>query len=524
VTEGHFQPTGRPDAQSTDPATLQPNILLIVTDQHQYAAAGPAAGGWSPRLEKLACEGAWFRRGYTVTVPCSPARASLFTGLYPHRHGMLNNCTMPFAVSPDVRPDCDAWGQRLMDAGYRTRYVGKWHAGVARGPVDYGFDIAERPFDADAYRQREGIPSAPRKEADIWHFTDVGGRAWPLYGRTPGPPDASPTAMQAAATVEVLRDLVQESSPPAGGSGGAGPTESLRPWCIWTNFTGPHEPYAVPEPYASMFGPHTVPLPASFHDLCEDKPAYVRRTRQSWFGQITEEHARRAIAHYRGYCAMIDHYVGTILDVLEQSGQADNTLVVFTTDHADMLGAHGLWFKDAYGYEESHHVPLLLRWPAAIRAGTVIDAYARTLDLGPTFLEAAGAAPLDPCHGTSLLPLLRGESGADQAPERRELFLEEHGNFFNFTLRAVADGRHKLVWNAYDFDELYDLEDDPHERRNLARDPAHAQTYQRMCDLLWTWMARVDDPYASDRFGASVVLPRGVSGAPIAQGVTRLSQ
>ncbi len=510
-------------AGQATPRPPRPNILLIVTDQHQYAAAGPAAGGWSPRLEELARQGAWFRRGYTVTVPCSPARASLFTGLYPHRHGMLNNCAMPFAVSPDVRPGCDSWGRRLADAGYRMCYAGKWHAGVERGPVHYGFDVADRTFDGEAYRRRLGLPPVRREDADIWSFQDVGGRSWPLYGRTPGPPDASPTAMQAAHTIDVLREVVAEGGSAVRGGGAASSpvssgtlasaagtgAEDDRPWCLWTNFGGPHEPYAVPEPYASMFDPAEVELPASFHDPCDDKPAYVRRTRQSWFGQVTEEHARRAIAHYRGYCAMIDHYVGLILDFLEESGQAEHTLVAFTTDHAEMLGAHGLWFKDAYGYEESHHVPLLLRWPAGIPAGTVIDAYARTLDLGPTFLEAAGAAPLDPCHGGSLLPLLRGEPGADQAPERRELFLEEHGNFFNFTLRAVADGQYKLVWNAYDFDELYNLQEDPHELRNLARDPAHAHTYRRMCDLLWTWMARVDDPYGNDRFGASVVLPRG---------------
>ncbi|HET7769640.1 MAG TPA: sulfatase-like hydrolase/transferase, partial [Chloroflexota bacterium] len=403
----------------------------------------------------------------------------------------------PFAISPDVRPDCDAWGRHLMEAGYRTRYVGKWHAGVERGPVDYGFDVAERRFDAGAYLARVGVGPSRAEEADIWRFTDAGGRAWALYGRTAGPPDASPTAMQAAATIDVLRDLAEE------------PSGAESPWCVWTNFSGPHEPYAVPEPYASLFDPAGVQLPASFHDMCADKPAYVRRTRQSWFGGISDEHARRAIAHYRGYCAMIDHYVGRILDFLDESGQRDDTLVVFTTDHADMLGAHGLWFKDAYGYEESHHVPLLMRWPAGIAPGTVVDCYARTMDLGPTFLEAAGAAPLDPCHGVSLLPVLRGEAGAAEAPERRELFLEEHGNFFNFTLRAVADGRFKLVWNAHDFDELYDLEEDPHERRNLAADQAHTATYARLCELLWQWMARVEDPYGSERFGASVVLPRG---------------
>jgi arylsulfatase A-like enzyme len=474
----------------------RPNILLIVTDQQQYANAGPAAPERSPCLAALAAQGAWFRRGYTVTTPCSPSRASLVTGVYPHRHGMLNNCTMPFAVSREIAAGCDSWGRRLMDAGYRMRFVGRWHAGVERGPVEYGFDTEYRIFDSARYLRQLGLSEPP--DSEVWEFVDVGGRPWPQYGRQRGPVEASATAMQAQATIEALRDVTRAHG------GGA----SDAPWCIWTNFTGPHSPFVIPEPYASMYDWRDVPLPASFDDPCEDKPAYVRRTRQSWFGQIDEVHARKTIAHYWGFCTLVDHYVGSVLDCLEACGAAENTLVAFTSDHGEMLGAHGLWHKDAYAYEETHRLPFIMRWPGVIPQGTVVDAFARTVDLGPTFVEATGAAPIDPCHGTSLLPLLAGVPGAGEALERRELLIEEHGNFFNFTIRALSDGHFKLTWNANDFDELYHLEADPHEIHNLAGCPEHAATYRRMCDRLWEWMERLDDPYAGPRFGASVSLPR----------------
>ena len=133
----------------------QPNILLIMSDQQQYATAGPAAGGWSPNLERLAREGIWFRRGYTVTTPCAPARASIATAVYPHAHHVLNNCHVPYAVSREIRDGVPTWGPLMSAAGYRMRYAGKAHLGWERGAVEYGFDSEEREFD------KAGVPARP---------------------------------------------------------------------------------------------------------------------------------------------------------------------------------------------------------------------------------------------------------------------------------------------------------------------------------------------------------------------------
>lgn len=129
-----------------------------MTDQQQYATAGPAADGRSPRLAQLASQGAWFRRAYTATTPCSPARASVATGVYPHRHGMLNNCHVPYAIAREIAPDCDTWGRHLTEVGYRVRYVGKWHVGFELGPAEHGFDTENRRFNVQAYRWRLGLP------------------------------------------------------------------------------------------------------------------------------------------------------------------------------------------------------------------------------------------------------------------------------------------------------------------------------------------------------------------------------
>ena len=177
----------------TQSVLKQPNILFIMSDQQQYATAGPAAGGWSPNLERLAREGIWFRRGYTVTTPCAPARASIATAVYPHAHHVLNNCHVPYAVSREIRDGVPTWGPLMSAAGYRMRYAGKAHLGWERGAVEYGFDSEEREFDKAAYQrdhrirteQQGGVPkpsagSGPRP--GTWGFHDAAGVYWLHYG------------------------------------------------------------------------------------------------------------------------------------------------------------------------------------------------------------------------------------------------------------------------------------------------------------------------------------------------------
>ena len=235
---------------------------------------------------------------------------------------------------------------------------------------------------------------------------------------------------------------------------------------------------------------------------------YVRRARETWFREIDEEHTRKSIAHYQAYSSLIDHYVGGVLDFLDESGQADNTVVVYTSDHGDMMGAHGLWFKDIWPYEETHRMPYIMRWPAGLEAGQVCDDYVRTLDLGPTFLDLAGAEPLQGAHGISLLPLLTGQPDAADRVEHRELFMQDHGNIFYFMNRTICDGRYKFVFNGFDYDELYDLQEDPHEMHNLAENPHCADVRERLQDRLWDWMLKLEDPYAGRQYAANVILGR----------------
>ncbi len=489
----------------------QPNILFIMSDQQQYATAGPAAGGWSPNLERLAREGIWFRRGYTVTTPCAPARASIATAVYPHAHHVLNNCHVPYAVSREIRDGVPTWGPLMSAAGYRMRYAGKAHLGWERGAVEYGFDSEEREFDKAAYQrdhrirteQQGGVPkpsagSGPRP--GTWGFHDAAGVYWLHYGVEDVPPEATTTAMQAEAGLQQLRALADESS--------------NQPWCLWMNFTGPHNPYIVPREYAERFDWGDVPVPPSFYTdatastQSAPKPAYVRRARETWFREIDEEHTRKSIAHYRAYSALIDNYVGSVLDFLDESGQAENTVVVYTSDHGDMMGAHGLWFKDIWPYEETHRMPYIMRWPKGFEAGQVCDDYVRTLDLGPTFLDLAGAEPLKGAHGISLLPLLAGQPDAADRPEHRELFMQDHGNIFYFMNRTICDGRYKFVFNGFDYDELYDLQEDPHEMHNLAENPHCTDVRERLQDRLWDWMLQLEDPYAGRQYAANVILGR----------------
>jgi arylsulfatase A-like enzyme len=196
-----------------------------------------------------------------------------------------------------------------------------------------------------------------------------------------------------------------------------------------------------------------------------------------------------------------------VLDALDRGGQAANTLVIFTSDHGDMAGAHRQFIKGWQPYEETYRVPLVLRWPDVIAPGGVCERLVQLHDLAHTFADIAGAAPICPTDGRSLLPLLRDPQGADWEDVA---FCCYYGGEFLYTQRMVITPRYKYVFNGFDCDELYDLARDPHEIHNVLDDPAYAAARDDLRTLLWQQMERYGDPYAQNRYGAARYLPRPV--------------
>lgn len=292
---------------------------------------------------------------------------------------------------------------------------------------------------------------------------------------------------------------------------------SGQPWCLYVGPIGPHDPFIIPEPYASMYDATDVPLPESYCDTLEDKPRVYARMRNQYWGQLSPEEVKESIAHYWGYCTVMDNMLGDVLAALDSTGQADNTLVVFMSDHGEYGGAHGLYLKGVPAFREGYNVPAIMRWPAGIVNGDrVVDEFVTLADFAPTFLELAGAPIPAGTHGRSLLPFLRDEAPAGW---RDALYTEMNGVELYYTQRSVTTKQYKYVYNGFDLDELYDLTADPHELVNRADDPTLAAVKRSLIGRMWQLAAEHQDtifiPYATTAlapYGPGVAFEDGWTG------------
>ncbi len=219
---------------------------------------------------------------------------------------------------------------------------------------------------------------------------------------------------------------------------------------------------------------------------------------------------RESIAHYWAYCTLQDELLGEVLDALDASGQAGDTLVVFMSDHGDYVGAHGLYLKGVPAFREAYHVPCIMRWPAGIRnPGRTVDAFVTLADFAPTFLELGEATQPADLSGASLLPFLRNET-PDAWPDAYHTQL--NGVELYYTQRAVVTRDFKYVYNGFDFDELYDLRNDPHEMVNLADRPEYQEIQHDLVRRMWRFAAREQDMIFNP-YGTVALAPWGPADA-----------
>jgi arylsulfatase A-like enzyme len=262
------------------------------------------------------------------------------------------------------------------------------------------------------------------------------------------------------------------------------------PWCQYIGPLGPHDPYFVPQEYLDRYRLEDIRLPENFNDPMTDKPALYRRTREK-FDQLTEREHREAIRHYLAFCTYEDALFGKVLEALEETGEADHTLVLYVSDHGDYNGEHGLWCKGLPCFKGAYHVPAVIRWPEGIAgAGRTEDAFITLADFAPTFLEIAGIKTGRSFAGKSLTPFFRNER-----PEEWQdaIFTQSNGNELYGIQRSVMTRDWKLVYNGFDYDELYDLRSDPLEQHNCAGDPAYEAALQELYKKLWRFARQVND-------------------------------
>lgn len=434
-----------------------PNILFLITDQQRWDAIG-RVGEWAgtPHLDALAERSLRFDRCVTNSPVCVPARFCMLSGLYPHNTGVWNNCRHT------VPPETPTWFQVIRDAGYRTALFGKthWH------PHDG--DLRDREHLINAYGFNDVCEvTGPRASARCRsHMTDAWEAAglWRAYRDdyderfSNDPQVVRPSPLPAELYYdgwvgERARQYIEAY-------------DRDQPWFCYVGFPGPHEPWDTPEPWAGTHDPADMPEPRPFPaDAADGRPrggldAMAGRQR---LHPDHADHARKLRADYADNVALIDDQVGRLLQTIEQRGELDNTIVLFTSDHGEMNGDAGLVYKGNF-LDGAARVPLLLHAPGG--ATGAVRQPVEFNDVGPTLAELAGATVDHEQFAVSLAPLLR-----DPAATVRDDALSE----LNGEMMLVND-RWKLAVNDQGRPYLlFDLHNDPEETTNLAGDPAHAE-------------------------------------------------
>jgi choline-sulfatase len=429
------------------------NILVLMADQMTPSSLRVYGNKVSktPRIDALAREGVVFDSAYCASPLCAPSRFALMAGKLPSKIGAYDNAA-------ELSAQTLTFAHYLRAAGYRTVLSGKMHF---CGPDQlHGF---EERLTTDIYPADFGwVPD--------WEQPEVR-PSW--YHNMSSVLDAGPCVrtnqldFDDEVTFTVRQKLYDIARERQAGS-------DARPFCIVASLTHPHDPYAIPSEYWNLYRDEEIDLPRTTLGLDESDPhsKRLRHVSENDRTPPTQEQVRNARRAYYGALSYVDAQFGAILDALNATGLADDTIVVVTSDHGDMLGERGLWYKMTF-FENAARVPLIVHAPKAFEPHRVKGSVS-TIDLLPTLVElATGRRDTtwpDAIDGRSLVPHLRRDGGHD------ETFGEYLAEGAIAPIVMIRRGRYKFIHTPVDPDQLFDLEADPQELTNLASDPAHAKT------------------------------------------------
>ena len=441
------------------------NIVLILSDDHRFDFMGfherAPAFLETPGFDRMAAEGAHLANAFVNTSLCSPSRASILTGLYPHEHGVVDN-------QSQLRQDLTLFPEILQDAGYTTAFVGKWHMGEHTDEPQPGFDRWVSFAGQGVYFDQELNVDGERREVE-GYITDV-------------------LTDQALGWLDEVRS-------------------GEKPFMLYLSHKAVHSEFEPAPRHEGRFADLAIPYPATMADTeekYEGKPRWVREQRSSWHGVDYLFHGAMTFDElYRGYSETllgVDESVSRLLAYLEQNGLAESTLVLYMSDNGFLLGEHGLIDK-RHAYEESMRIPMLVWAPGLVEPGTRIEEMVLNVDVAPTLLDLAGGRIAEQMNGASMLPLLRGET----VPWRDEMLFVYYWEFpfpHTPTVLALRDERYKYVFyhGVWDTNELFDLSEDPYETENLIDDPAAAERVSAMRGRLFELLGKAEAMYVPFHF------------------------
>ncbi len=508
-----------------------PNFLCIVTDQHRADHLGCAGNPVirTPNIDRIAGSGTRFSNAYVNNPLCMPGRATMFTGRTPRGHGVRTN-----GIGLDRR--IPTMTQALVDAGYRTASVGKIHLRPFAIPT--GARCADPLTEPETrYAWTEGglaaVPT-PYYGLQEVHFVGGHGVAWGDYGnwlakqgedalrlRTREAGGPTRTGAEQAWKMAMPEELhvskwiadrtIEFLSRQQG---------STQPFFLWCSFPDPHHPYCPPGRWFDMYDPADVPMPVRREGELDSLPPHFGRIRREDLPlsgrvkatQMPDEQLREILALTYGMISLADHHIGRVLDAVERFGLREDTVVVFLSDHGDMMGDHWLINKGPFHFDGLLKVPFIWSWPGHFRQ-SVSPSPVSMLDFAPTILDLAGVPipegevpptpeayqMLPPWPGKSLAPLLRGE--VDHVQD--SVLVENDEDYIGLRLRTLVTERYKItVYPGQPYGELFDRQADPHELYNRWDDPGLRTTRLELQAQLLDRLALTDS-----------VLPRRVSHA-----------
>ncbi len=433
-----------------DEPARQPNIVLLVGEQHNPRVLGCAGHPVvrTPNLDRLAIEGVYCPNAYSATPLCVPGRVSMFTSRFGHATGVVKN------LYEDMLGDMPTLARSLRDAGYHTCHIGKTH--LACNSATYTPEgrkrFAEVGFDEDV--ATAGKIGGSGRDAYGQYLKDKG--LWDTLKADYARRNANRDAWLGESRPSVLdvEDYFDEWISRQAETW-LGHVSTDTPFYLSVNWVGPHAFRDAPGKYAKMYDP--TEIDPAIDDPMTDAPEPIRERQQKTLARLRPDDWRNIRASYYGMISLIDDGIGRLLEVLRRRGLLDNTLIIYTADHGEMLCDHGMVYKTLM-YEQSAAIPFIARWPGHYAQGRVSTSCISQVDLAPTLLEAGRAKPIRQAHGRSLGSILAGRGESDDP-----VFCE-----FLSTL-MIRDGRYKYVCDrTWQTDQLFDLQADPSEVNSLS--------------------------------------------------------
>lgn len=474
---------------------MKTNIALILLDQvrmdmleiygHQKVK--------TPNINQIATDGVKFNNAFTPSSVCGPARTSLFTGQMPSNHKLMRNSEKGGVGDPNKKnPNIIS---NLKE--YNCYLLGKWHVGKSVLPKEFGFKghnfdgygypgsnlyknlvFNQPPFQEERYKnwlKEKGfdIPSVSKS----YFGNNPNLKVQELYGLLSGNKESSiPFFIIDEAKKYILKSKKEN-----------------KPFFIWLNFWGPHTPCIIPEPYYSMYSPEDVILDKSFYSPLKDKPLHYKNISKMWgMWNASEKEWKEVISKFWGYITLIDEAIGEFTDFLKKENLYKELFLAVTSDHGDAMGAHKLIEKGEFMFESTYRIPMIIKDPKSFRKNEEDKNFLYLHDLTPTICQVAEKKCSNFFDGKSILPILRN----NENNSRKGILAQLGGHFVSYEQRMWRRNDYKIVFNASDLCELYDIKNDKEEINNLFYDERYSNIKKEMLLELYSEMFRIKDPLA----------------------------